>query len=323
VTQNTERPGRDRNRSALWGKMMHKRIIAAAFCLFISLTSAVHGQNYVSSLVRNLIEIGYPISKEDVVALDKIAMRFDSRNRLDVLKKILSDREAIHHIQDKGYYSKTEAICNALRLLDELGLPETDALIRTLNHEGGWEKRENELLSYMAAKRGIKYQQNVALLMEALQQYKNNTSADAKIGISVEILDFCNTLSYLSEIFDLTGDTHILNPLIHYSAQVYGYPGEYASRLLVDMFLQQPKVFVSVLAAKDEQTITTITNAMVFGIWNNQQKSNVIGVIDKDLHLTDDREKNTVVLLTNKIKRKFEGSSTRGKDLQIERNSEK
>lgn len=298
-------------------------IIAGVIYLFIFLTPVVYAQNYVQSLVRNLLEIGYPISNEDVIALDKIAMRFDSRNRIDVLKKILSDRAVIHGIQGVGYFAKTEAICNALRLVDEHNLPETDALIEVLSRQGGWKKREKELLSYMAAKRDIEYSSNVAYLMAALTQYSGNSEMISQVEISVAILDFCNTLSYLSDIFSHTGNVKILNVLIRYIERAYGYPVEYSSRLLVNMFLQQPKVFVSVLAAKEAQTRKTIINAMVFGIWNNQQKGNVIEVINKDLDLTDDREKNTVFLLIKIINSKFAETPTNGKDSHIDRNSKK
>lgn len=298
-------------------------IIAGVIYLFIFLTPVVYAQNYVQSLVRNLLEIGYPISNEDVIALDKIAMRFDSRNRLDVLKKILSDREVIHGIQGAGYFAKTEAICNALRLVDEHNLPETDALIEALSHQRGWEKREKELLAYMAAKRNMDHQSNVAYLLEALAQYSGNADMLSKVEISVAILDLCSVLSYLADIFNHTGDVQILNTLIRYASREYGYPAEYSSRLLVDMFLQQPDVYIPVLAATDNQTRKTIIDSMVFGIWNNQQKGNVLEVINNGLHLKNDREKKSVSLLTKKINRKFAPNPTSGKESHIDRNGKK
>ena len=299
------------------------RIIAGVVCLLIFLTPVAYAQNYVKSLVENLLKIGYPISNEDILALDKIAMRFDTRNRLDVLKKILSDRDLIHGIQNAGYFTKTEAICNALRLLDEHNLPETNAMIDALSRQGGWEKREKERLSYMAAKRDIEYSANVDYLLAALKHYTNNSEMFSKVEISADILDFCNVLSYLSDIFSQTGDVKILNALIHYIERANGYPAEYSSRLLVNMFIHQPKVFVSVLAEKDEKTKKTIIDAMVFGVWNNQQKGNVIEVINKELDLTDDREKNIVFLLTTKINSRFADSPANGKDSHIDQNSKK
>lgn len=304
--------------------MNTKIVVAVAICLFFCLTPDVYGQkNYVPDLVKNLLEIGYPISKDDVVALDKISMRFNAKNRMDVLKKILSDRGTIHKIKNASYFEKTEAICNALRLLDELGFPEADALIKKLSSEGGWEKREKTLLAYMCAKRGMNYDLNVAFLLKALAQNSGTQATNSKVGMSVEILDFCNILTYLADIFDHTGDKHVLNELILFSMRGYGYPGEYTSRLLVDMLLQQPDIFVSVLSAKDEHTRKAVIDAMVFGIWNNQQRGDVIKVINDNLHPTDQREKDTVSHLTNEINRKFRESSTSSKDTHIDKNSKK
>ena len=298
------------------------RILACVMGLSIFLATAVYGENYIRYLVGDLLAIGYPISKEDVIALDNIGMRFDIPNRLDVLKKILSDRDKIHNIQSASYFTKTEAICNALRLLDEHSLPEADELVATLSHQQGWEKREKVLLSYMAAKRHIDYQLNLTYLLSALAEYRGNEEMNSKIEITTEILDLCNCLSYLADIFSHTGDAQILNTLIDYAAQSYGYPGEYASRLLVDMFLQQPDVFIPVLAKKNDQTRKTIIDAMVFGIWNNQQKTNVLNAIKK-LNLTNEQERSTISVLENEINLKFATTSPKDKDSNSDQNSNK
>ena len=175
----------------------------------------------------------------------------------------------------------------------------------------------------MCATRGINYESNVSFLLNTLAQNSGAQATNSKVGMSVEILDFCNVLTYLADIFDHTGDKHVLNALILFSMRGYGYPGEYTSRLLVDMLLQQPETFVSVLSAKDEHTRKAVIDSMVFGIWNNQQRGNVIKVINENLHLTDQREKDTVSHLTNEINRKFRESSTNGKDSHIEQNSKK
>lgn len=317
------KPGRDQDRAVLLGVMIHTRIIATVLSLFTFLAPAAYSKNYVQSLVGNLIKIGYPIDQKDVIALDKTAMRFDEWNRLDVLGKILSDRRRIHSIPDADYFNKTGAICDALRLLDEHNLPETDALIKVLSHENDWEPREKALLSFMAAKRGFDYQSNVAFLLSALPQYGGDADTAAGGEISFEILDFCNNLSYLSDIFNHTGDVTIGNALIHYAARAYGYPGEYSSRLLVDMCLQQPEVFIPILAEKDAHTRKIIIDAMVFGIWNNQLKENVLEVINKKLHPNNNQEKKIISLLSEKIKLKFSDKPTNSKELQIDRNSKK
>ncbi|NOY68521.1 MAG: hypothetical protein GXP53_03385 [Deltaproteobacteria bacterium] len=292
--------------------LKNTKIAAVVIGLSFLLSTAVYAQNYIRPLVKNLLAIGYPISAADVVALDKISMHFNTRNRIDVLKQILSDRQKIHGIKKAGYFEKTEVICSALRLLDEHNLPETDALIGELSRQGGWEKREKELLSYMAAKRKIEYSSNVAYLLTALAEYSGNSELSSKVEISAEILDLCNCLSYLSGIFNHTGDLRIINDLFRFASQAFGYPGEYVSRLLVDMFLQQPKIFVSNLAAKDEQTKNTIIDLMVFGIWNSQLKENVMEAIHDNLVLKGDSEKHAISLLIKKINLRFAPNPTNG-----------
>ena len=285
---------------------MKKAFIAVSTAgLILCLAGALHGRSEVRDLVADLLAIGYPVSKADVVALDKMAMRFDSRNRLDVLRKILSDRETIHDIKQAGYLARTEAICSALSLLDEHNLPEVDAFIEALSQQGGWEQREKERLSYMAAKRDIDYASNVAYLLGALAQYKRNPEAHETFDISVRILDLSNCLSYLADIFSHTGDVRILNALLEYAAHAYGYPGEYMSRLFGDMLIQQPNIFIRHLALLDRQTRNHIINWMVFGIWNNQQKANVLASIRDDLIPETDSEKQTIALLINKINGRF------------------
>lgn len=300
----------------LSGTMILSRTIATTLCIIIFWVSAAYTRNYVRSLVGNLLKIGYPISQKDVIALDKIAMRFDEWNRLDVLKKILGDRDKIHHIKGADYFDKTEALCDALRLLDEHNLPEANELISNLSRQGNWEKREKTLLSYMAAKRGIDYQPNVMYLMADLEQFGLSSDEENRVGVSIEILDFCSTLSYLSDIFSLTGDIKIGNALIDFASRGYGYPGEYASRLLVEMCLQQPEVYIPLLAGKNAQTRKTVIDAMVFGIWNNQQKENVLEVLNQSFQPRNHQEKTTISTLDEKIRRRFSPDSVNVKELK-------
>ncbi len=273
--------------------------------LFLLLPGALFSRSEVRDLVADLLAIGYPVSKADVVALDKFAMRFDSRNRLDVLKKILSDREAIHNIETAGYLAKTEAVCNALSLLDEHNLPEVDAFIKALSHQGEWEQRERERLSYMAAKRDIDYASNVAYLLGALAQYTRNPESVEAVDISVRILDLSNCLSYLADLFGHTGDARILNALLKYAAHAYGYPGEYMSRLFGDMLIHQPNIFIRHLAVLERQTRNHIIDWMVSGIWNNQQKANILASLRDDLVPDTEAEEQTIALLKKKISARF------------------
>lgn len=281
-----------------WGK-----IAAVAAILSFSFWGQIHAQNYIPHLVRNLLKMGYPLNKEDVLALDKIGMRFDSKNRITVLEKILADREFIHSRQDVDYFTRTEAIIDALRLLDELDLPASRALIEKLNRQSGWEAREKALLAYMAAKRDIRYQSNTSYLLGILPQYGSNLEKNYSGESARAIIDVMNCLSYLSDLFVYNGDTYILNALIRYGSKTYGFPAEYLSHQFVDMFLMRPKVFVSTLAVKDDSIVHTVTDALIFGIRNNQVREKVKEVLQKDLSGVEEPSKRVVLLLTDKVNR--------------------
>ena len=102
-------------------------------------------------------------------------------------------------------------------------------------------------------------------------------------------------------LFVYNGDTYILNALIRYGSRAYGFPGEYLSYQFVDMFLMRPKVFVATLAVKDDPIVNTVTNALIFGIRNNQVREKVEEVLRKDLSSMEAPGKRVVILLTEKI----------------------
>jgi hypothetical protein len=113
-----------------------KKIIAAGIViLLLSFGGNVYAQNYIAHLVRNLLEMEYPLTEEDVLALDKIGMRFDTKNRITVLEKILMDRNDIHSRKEVEYFVRVETICDALRLLDELDLPVVNTLVEKLSRQ--------------------------------------------------------------------------------------------------------------------------------------------------------------------------------------------
>jgi hypothetical protein len=238
---------------AIWGirgwyhpgatTMWMKRVIILVAILLSGLIGNVQAQTYTTSkLVRNLLKMGYPLDRDDVIALNKIGMRFDSKNRIIVLERILRDRDVIHSKKDIDYFIKTEVICDALRLLDEHDLPVAYRLIDELNKQKGWEKREQLLLAYMAAKREIRYQSNAAYLLSVLPQYGSDVERVYSGESSLAIIDRMNYLSYLADLFIYKGDTDILNSLITYSSRTHGYPAEYLSHMFVEMFLLRPKV---------------------------------------------------------------------------------
>jgi len=217
--------------------MWQNRKVVCIFILCVGLVGETQAQDYnVTNLVRNLLKIGYPLEREDVIALDKIGMQFGSKNRITVLEEILRDRDSIHS-RSEDFFIKTEIIIDALRLLDEHDLPVVYKLVDELNQQDGWEMRERALLAFMAAKRDIRYPSNTAFLLEVLPQYGSDLEKIYSGDTSHAIIDVMNCLTYLADLFVYKGDKDILNALILYSARAYGYPAEYLSHMFIDMFL--------------------------------------------------------------------------------------
>jgi len=246
---------------------------------------------YETKLVRNLIKIDYPLNREDIKALDKIGMRFDTKNRIDLLEKILKDREVIHNLKDIDYFTRTEVVYDALRLLDEHNLPHADKLIDALNRQSGWKKRERALLAFMAAKRNFRYRSNISYLVNILKQISNDLERTYEGEIFHAIIDQMNILSFLSDLFILKGDEDILNLLISYSSRTYGFPGEYLSHMFVEMFLFRPKIFISGLTVKDDHVVNEVMKALIFGVNNNRLKENIKDVLRKNVFTADSHNK--------------------------------
>ena len=286
---------------------MGKKIITAgAVILMLCFGGNVYAQNYIPHLVRNLLKMKYPLTKEDVLALNKIGMRFDTKNRITVLEKILMDRDNIHNRKEVDYFVRVETICDALRLLDELNLPVANTLVKKFSRQQGWEPREKALLVYMAAKRDIRYKANVDYLLRILAQHGSDLEKANSGEASTAIIDVMNCLSYLADLFVINGDTYILNSLIRYGSSAYGFPAEYLSHEFVDMFLMRPKMFVTTLAIKDDPVVTSVVNGLIFGIRNNQIREKVKGVLRKDLSTMEAPGKRVVMLLTEKVRKQEE-----------------
>ena len=281
--------------------MWLNRIVAYIIILGVGLLGEAQAQDYnVANLVRNLLKIGYPLEQEDVIALDKIGMQFGSKNRITVLEEILRDREFIHS-RNENFFIKTDIVIDALRLLDEHDLPVVHNLIDELNQQDGWEIRERALLAYMAAKRDIRYPSNVTFLLEVLPQYGSDLARIYSGDTSHAIIDVMNCLSYLADLFVFKGDKDILNALILYSSRAYGYPAEYLSHMFIEMFLLRPKVFISTLAAKDNNTVNTVITSLIFGVRNNKVRAEVKAVLQKDLFAADDPNQRTLDLIITKF----------------------
>lgn len=286
--------------------MEKKIIIGGVVILLLSFGGNVNAQNYIAHLVRNLIQMQYPLTKEDVLALDKIGMRFDSKNRITVLEKILMDRDDIHSREEVDYFVRVETICDALRLLDELDLPVANTLVEKLSRQQGWEGREKALLAYMAAKRDIRYKANVEYLLSILSQQGSGSKKADSGETSTDIIDIMNCISYLADLFVINGDTYILNSLIRYESRAYGFPAEYLSHQFVDMFLMRPKVFVTTLAIKDDPIVNSVVNGLIFGIRNKQLREKVKEVLNKDLSSMEAPGKRVVILITDKVHKQDE-----------------
>ncbi len=276
ICMRLHRPG---NAMTKWWSIFCLAVLSASL-----LVNDAAAQSYQTrKLIRNLIKIGYPVDREDVIALDKIGMRFDTKNRLDVLKKILEDRQSIHNRTRFDYFTRTEIICDALRLMDEHDLPATDLLIDQLNRQDGWENRERALLAFMSAKRGIRYRENTDFLLEVLPRYDRDLEKNYGVDASQAIIDIMNFLSYLADLYIYKSDETILLSLFGYASKAYGFPAEYLSHMFVDMFLFDPELYLSNLSNQEDGAVNTVITSMVFGIRNNQIREKITEALKQRL----------------------------------------
>ncbi|MEE8398920.1 MAG: hypothetical protein V3S89_07930 [Desulfobacterales bacterium] len=252
-------------------------------------------------LVRNLLAIGYPLTRQDVELLEKTVIRFDSFNRLDFLAKILKDRKDIHDREGVGYFVKTETILDALRLLDEHDLPVVNRRIDALNTQDGWERREKALLAYMAAKRNIRYQSNTVYLLSVLPEYRADLESVYSKESFRSIIDERNGLSYLADLFASRGDPAIFDWLITYLLKTHGFPAENLSHMFVEMLLRRPRVFISALAVKDDHTVDAVVSGLIFGMRNRRERERVSAVLQKDLFTMDEGNLQRLYWVINRL----------------------
>ena len=153
----------------------------------------------------------------------------------------------------------------------------------------------------MAAKTDIRYNENANYLLGILDQYGSDLEKTYQEESYRIIIDVINCLSYLADLYVYKGDRHILNALITYSMRTYGFPAEHLSHMFVDMFLMRPKELAETLAARDAQTINAVTNALIFGVRNNQVREKIMAVLNKDISLVEGPGKPIIILLTKKM----------------------
>ena len=281
--------------------------ILSSMLLLVFLEKA-YGKDYARLLVKGLIKLEYPLDRMDVIALDKISMRFDTKNRFDVLKMILRDRDKIHNSKKGDYYEKVDVICNALHLLDELDLPRTNEVVGELISEQGWEKREMILLSYMSAKRDMDYGANKKYLIESLpKQGLEEWNGD----ISSAIMDAYDNISFLSDLYIYKGDKEILDALISYAAHAYGYPAEHLSRIFAEMFIQRPQLFINALSEKDVQKTEMVIDSLIFGIWDGKIRGEVNEILKTKLSDKDYVNNWVVNLLRDRLENKSKNATSR------------
>ncbi len=278
-------------------------LITMALICSAFFSHAAHGKNYASLLVKGLVSLGYPLDREDVIAIDTIGMRFDAKNRIDVLNKILQDRHTIHSMKTGDTFVKTEVIVSALRLLDEMNLPITRQIIEQLVNEQGWNPRERRLLAYMAAKRNLDFEAHTGYLISSLPLQGSDLEKEWGGEISIAILDTCDTLSFLTDLFIYKGDKKILDGLINYAGKAYGYQRENLSHRFVEIFLERPELFVNILTEKDVQQANVVVNSLVFAIWTNDVKENVDQILKKDLSGKEYAHNRVVNILRQRLER--------------------
>ncbi|MCB2182698.1 MAG: hypothetical protein KQH63_11765 [Desulfobulbaceae bacterium] len=267
-----------------------------------------HGQNYSSRLVNGLFKLGYPLDRQSVIALDKISMRFNAPNRIDVLNRILGDRHKIHSMEEGEHFIKTQVVCDALRLLDELDLPVTRDIVEKLVGEKGWEEKERRILSYMAAKRDIDFETNIQYLIRAMPRQGADLQEEWDGEISLAIMDICDNLSYLAELFVLRGDPAILNALVNYAGQAYGYPKEHLSYMFVETLLARPHLFVAILSARDEVSVRQVVKSLFFARWTNNVREKIEALLDNDFAGSGYSDNEFVTMMRRRLAR-FPGNS--------------
>ena len=276
----------------------NKPVLLGVFLIFlaVSVGREAGSQNYSSLLVSGLLRLDYPLTRGDVVALDNISMRFDAKNRIDVLKRILRDRNRIYGLEKGDSFEKTEVICNALRLLNEMELPVTRTIIEELVHEEGWQEKEHRLLSYMAAKRDIDFDANVRFLIASMPSQETDLQKEWGGEISLSIMDICDNISFLTELFIYHGDRNILEALIRFARRAYGYPKEYLSHMFVEIFLQRPVLFIDIVSEQDDQSVDAVVDSLLFAVWRNDSKSKVDALFEEEL-AGEEYKQNRVVRL--------------------------
>ena len=269
------------------------------FCLLgLCLSTEAAAQDPLAELLKSLEGTGYPLDDAVVLGLTE---EENYRGRIEVVTRILDQRETIHSRSDIDDFRKTQIVSNALHLLDAYDLPDVNEVLRRLGEEDGWDTSERDLLAYLCAKRNILYDANVTCLLESLTRHENDLESPANRRVAWTVREICDTLSYLGDLFIRRGDERILRELFGYTSIAFGYPAEYFSDRLVGMLLKRPGLFVSCLADSSDETVRDVTNSIGFGIRNDSIRKSLDEVLHDPLDRVGGREKELVDRLSAEV----------------------
>jgi hypothetical protein len=184
-------------------------------------------------------------------------------------------------------------------------------IVKKLVREDDWQEKEHRMLCYMAAKRDIDFAGNIQFLIASMPSQETDLQREWGGEISLSIMDICDNLSYLTELYVYRGDRRILEALIRYAGRAYGYPKEYLSYMFVEILLQRPQLFIDVLSDKDERSVDVVINSLLFAVWRNDAKEKVDTLLREELAEKDYARNRVVVMFRDRLENLAEYNEAR------------
>ena len=161
----------------------------------------------------------------------------------------------------------------------------------------------------MSAKRDMDYEANKKYLIESL--LRQGLEEEWNGNISSAIMDACDNISFLSDLYIYKGDKEILDALISYAAHAYGYPAEHLSRKFAEMFIKRPQLFINVLSEKNAKKTGLVIESLVFGIWDGKVRGEVDEILEIKLSDKDYSDNWVVGLLRDRLENRLKNASSR------------